>query len=1427
MATPQQPAPDAPSGGRRHVLRAAWGLLLPPLVMLLLLALVLGAIGGAGWWLLRSEAGTAWLLARLPGVEVRGLQGALLSDRFAAERLAVRWDQGREGITFEGLQAEGLRWSWQPEPGAWFGLDAAMLRARHVVVDTGPRGPRPIPLPRTLRVPLKLQLAAVEAESLQVDTLPPLLRLRAKATLGAGAEQRLEVQAVDWDRVHATLQATIGTAAPYPLRAEAMLRPRDGDTPPTPWSAQVRAAGTLAKVELSALLGGGRQLPAAARAPERAAMPTSATEPPSLELTSTLTPLEAWPVASLTARTRALDLSALASRAPRTRLSGSVEFTTRALDAPVAAEIKLDNLLAGRWDEQRLPLRRIEASVVSRVDRRDEVVLERFDLQLGSTSEAAGRAQGQGRWSADQLQAQLQIDGLRPQWLDSRAAAMTLSGPVELRLQGLPAAGSTPSKPRAPAAEVKGTLEGRFDAAPRPVELAFDVTASSGRIELRRLNAQAGAAHATLSADAERRSGGDWHLKSQGTLAEFDPLPWWPGAEGSAWRKGPHRLSGEWSLDLLVPARLRSAEPLALAQALVGTGTLRVADSLLAGVPLTARIDLGHRPGLPAAPSQIQGELAAGGNRFVFDGHGDPMGSGDNDRMRIELQAENVGTLAPLVALAEGGNDWLPKAGTVGAAFVLEGRWPAVRSVGQAQARQLQAGELTLSQGRATWQVDSASDQPLAVQVDAGGLALARQRIEQLRADLRGTLREHRLDATMALPASPPRALELLFGLRTRAGTLARLQAAGQWRREAGGIEHWSGRVEQLTLGAWDGIGREPLPGPQWVQARDLAAELFFEPQAGITRVQAAAGRVQLADSVTLRWDDVRIDLRGAAPAFELRAEIEPFALAPLLARTQPTLGWGGDLQLAARVELRAADKLDTEVVFERRGGDLRLTDANGIVTTFGLERVRAALSAHDGRWLATAAFSGQTIGEASAMLQLRTRAEQRWPGADTPIDGSVDARVADLGIWSPWVPPGWRLSGAMRTSASVGGSIGAPDYSGEVRADEVSVRNRLLGVDLREGEARISLQGSQAHIQRFSLKGGEGRLTVSGSADLGGTPGAQLRLEAERFRVLGRIDRQLTASGRATLGLGLEQIRLAGAFTVDEGLFDLSRADAPSLDDDVNVRRGAPVQADQPAEPPRTRRPHQVAVEIDLGKKLHVRGRGLDTTLEGKLRLGSQAGKLTVHGKVEAAGGTYAAYGQKLEIERGELLFSGEPDNPALDVLALRPNIDLQVGVAIGGNLLSPRVRLYSGTEMSESDKLSWLVLGRASEGLGRTDTALLQRAAVALLAGEGEAPTDAMLRRLGIDEFSFSQREGDVRETVISFGKQLSRRWYLGYERGVNTTTGTFQLIYRIAQRFTLRAQSGQENSLDVIWTWRLEDPPPQAPPPTPVPKSPAAPP
>ena len=193
--------------------------------------------------------------------------------------------------------------------------------------------------------------------------------------------------------------------------------------------------------------------------------------------------------------------------------------------------------------------------------------------------------------------------------------------------------------------------------------------------------------------------------------------------------------------------------------------------------------------------------------------------------------------------------------------------------------------------------------------------------------------------------------------------------------------------------------------------------------------------------------------------------------------------------------------------------------------------------------------------------------------------------------------------------------------------------------------------------------------------------------------------------------------------------------------------------------------------------------------------------------GSIRAVDGTYAAYSQKLNIDRGIITFNGPVNDPRLDIEATRPNLDVRVGVAITGTALNVRVRLFSDPEMSDIDKLSWLMLGRASDGLGSSDTALLQRAAMALLAGDRPGVTEQVLQMIGLDDLSVRQTEGESRDTVVSLGKQLSRRWYVGYERGLNATQGTWQLIYRVARRFTLRAQSGLDKSLDLIWTWRWD--------------------
>jgi translocation and assembly module TamB len=426
------------------------------------------------------------------------------------------------------------------------------------------------------------------------------------------------------------------------------------------------------------------------------------------------------------------------------------------------------------------------------------------------------------------------------------------------------------------------------------------------------------------------------------------------------------------------------------------------------------------------------------------------------------------------------------------------------------------------------------------------------------------------------------------------------------------------------------------------------------------------------------------------------------------------------------------------------------------------------------------------------------------WPPADAPLEGVVEAQVADIGVWGSWLPPGWRVGGTLRTSASIGGRFGAPEYTGRVTGRQLAVRNVLEGVNVHDGELDMALQGATARVERFVVRAGDGKVTLDGEASFGAAPQARLNAVAERLQVLGRIDRRIVASGKAAAQLDADAVRVEGRMTVDEGLVDVSQADAPTLGDDVTVVRASERDAAQPT-PGAPARDVRLDLRVDLGNALRVRGRGIDARLGGELHVTSPRGKLAVNGAVKVVDGEYAAYGQQLEIERGIIAFSGPVENPRLDILAIRPKLDVKVGVSITGQAQSPRVRLTSEPAMSDTAKLSWLILGREPDGLGRSDAALLQRAALGALAGEEAGATDKLTSALGLDELSVSQTEGDTADTVVTLGKQLGKRWYVGYERGLNATAGSWQLIYRIAQRFTLRGQSGLDNSIDLIWTWR----------------------
>ena len=202
---------------------------------------------------------------------------------------------------------------------------------------------------------------------------------------------------------------------------------------------------------------------------------------------------------------------------------------------------------------------------------------------------------------------------------------------------------------------------------------------------------------------------------------------------------------------------------------------------------------------------------------------------------------------------------------------------------------------------------------------------------------------------------------------------------------------------------------------------------------------------------------------------------------------------------------------------------------------------------------------------------------------------------------------------------------------------------------------------------------------------------------------------------------------------------------------------------------------------------------------LGGKLSLSARPQQdIQAIGSVNVVQGRYKAYGQDLIIKKGVISFVGPLSTPNLDIRAERRGSQVGAGVEVLGNLNAPRITLVANEPMSEKDKLSWLILNRASSG-SSTDNAALATAAGAFLAG-------SLNDKVGlVDDFglSSSQRrdvqtgEMNPAQQVLTFGKQLTHDLYLGYEAGLQTPTQSVKLIYQLSKSFQAIARLGTESS------------------------------
>lgn len=302
-----------------------------------------------------------------------------------------------------------------------------------------------------------------------------------------------------------------------------------------------------------------------------------------------------------------------------------------------------------------------------------------------------------------------------------------------------------------------------------------------------------------------------------------------------------------------------------------------------------------------------------------------------------------------------------------------------------------------------------------------------------------------------------------------------------------------------------------------------------------------------------------------------------------------------------------------------------------------------------------------------------------------------------------------------------------------------------------------------------------------------------------------------------------MPQINLTGKVTADAGWFNLDMLGGiPTIDGDVVVIRSTdPVR--KPEEDVSAPIDINMNLEVDLGPRFYLTGYGVNSGLIGQLNIHMIDGQLTALGALNTRGGAIEVYGQRLQLRRGSITFQGSISNPILDIQALRTGLSVEAGVRVAGTARKPRINLISVPDVSELEKLSWLLFGHGPDE-GGGDLALLVSVGSSFL-GDGEP----FYRKFGIDELSVrsgelggagsilpatsvaSSRESavsNVEQRFIQASKTLSEDITVGVRQALSDTGTVGRATYKLTRRLTAELSVGTVSGLALVYRWFSKD-------------------
>ena len=530
-----------------------------------------------------------------------------------------------------------------------------------------------------------------------------------------------------------------------------------------------------------------------------------------------------------------------------------------------------------------------------------------------------------------------------------------------------------------------------------------------------------------------------------------------------------------------------------------------------------------------------------------------------------------------------------------------------------------------------------------------------------------------------------------------------------------------------------------------------------------------------------LALEDQRLLLSGwvsASAADDLRL-VFPNLDAARLSRIATALG-----APAATVEV--AGRVDGQLVWEgpiadpQLAGEIRWSDAR--IGELGFDRIETGIKTResvvqiDSHWT----YQGSVALDADAALPAsRILSDPKALLDDPRTELELRAEEFELASLARFLPPAVsRLAGSLSAELRATGGPFPANVSGRLAIDRGAVELRALGGQtLAPIMLRARLIDEQIQLEELQIGEDASRLHGTGKLAFSGERPQQidLHLAFENYAIdVPRLVKG-TLDGPVDLTSTTEAPELRGRLELGGLRIQIPETDSAEYKE-IQVlssgEGGADTELREGESTPALFESLRLDIEVAVRRNSWARGRGAEVELEGDLVARKDPRRpLLLSGDFKTVRGTYAIYGRRFRIERGEAILDGaEEVDPVLDVRAEHKVRGVRIFALLEGRLSEPTLRFESEPELSETDIASYLILGRPADAVGAGEQPALDAVAAQIAAGAALSEFERLFGgSLPVDLIDVQIEEnGEESEVRAGVGKYVGERLFLYYEHG-----------------------------------------------------------